>query len=306
MTSRSFPFTINNPEYEWDGGDVPVDPGRLFEKAGAQARYIVYSYEIGESGTPHYQGWIQLKTKERMSAIHKWGGEWAHASLQIQRGSDQQNEEYCSKTDDPTHVAGPWEFGVRVKQGERTDIQQACQIIKEGGSCKRVAEEFPETFVKFGKGIERLEDILYQPPGSHHDLVLSQWMGELVDILDGPSDGRTVRWYCDRDGGAGKTEFTAWMERRGAISFELQKHDRMRHQYNGEKVVIFDFCRDTTADPDTNKIPYNVIESFANGVSQKMYGLKTRRFERPHVVVFANEMPDQTKMSWDRWKITEL
>lgn len=159
---RSYPFTINNPGgFEWDGvSEFPYDPFALFQRAGPQLKYCIYSYECGtEGGTPHLQGWIQLSSPQRMGHMHKWGGEWEHASFRVQVATDQANVRYCSKKDDPTHIAGPWECGTRGGQGQRSDIQAAVDKLKETRSLKRVAEDHPVEFVKYTRGLREYLEV---------------------------------------------------------------------------------------------------------------------------------------------------
>ena len=62
-------FTINNPTDEesfllsiW---------GESIEADGEQsdASYLVFGREVGESGTPHLQGYVELRTKKRISFL---------------------------------------------------------------------------------------------------------------------------------------------------------------------------------------------------------------------------------------------
>jgi len=70
---------------------------------------------------------------------------------------------YCSKTE--SRIGDTTVFGEPCpeRQGRRSDLDSAVQIIKDGGGIKRVAEECPRTFVKYSKGFVALENLL-QPP----------------------------------------------------------------------------------------------------------------------------------------------
>lgn len=57
-------------------------------------QYLLFSHEVGNSGTPHIQGWVQFKKNMRLTAckkVHKT------AHWELCRGSIQQNEKYCRK-----------------------------------------------------------------------------------------------------------------------------------------------------------------------------------------------------------------
>ena len=67
-------------------------------------------------------------------------------------------------------------------------------------------------------------------------------------------------------------------------------------------VVLFDIPRD-----NGNKISYKSIESIKNGVVYSpKYESKHKLFNSPHVICFANCLPEVEKMSDDRWCIEEI
>ena len=61
MTSRAVVFTLNNPEVYME--DMVIPP---------YVRYLVWQYEIGDSGTYHWQGYAAFVNAQRFSALKKW------------------------------------------------------------------------------------------------------------------------------------------------------------------------------------------------------------------------------------------
>jgi hypothetical protein len=57
--------------------------------------------------------------------------------------------------------------------------------------------------------------------------------------------------------------------------------------------VLFDFHR------SLKKISYNAIESVKDGFIPSV----ALNFNNPHVIIFSNFLPDQNKLSEDRWEI---
>lgn len=127
-------FTWNNPD---------ITGEQFVERCKPHAQYMVFQLEKGESGTPHFQGVIELKKQQR--------GQWVmdhickHAAW-FDLISETGGPKYCMKDD--TRVEGPWEFGTRKRPGTRTDkvttndvaaralaaptVLEALAIIKEG------------------------------------------------------------------------------------------------------------------------------------------------------------------------------
>lgn len=91
----------------------------LLELAGEdddqRARFIVYQLEVGESGTPHLQGYVVFKKPMRLSAVRQL---IPRAHLDIARGTNEQNIAYCTK--DETRRDGPWRAGTEPTKVEWT------------------------------------------------------------------------------------------------------------------------------------------------------------------------------------------
>lgn len=67
---------------------------------------------------------------------------------------------YCRKAE--TRVDGPWEWGTDT-QGRRSDLAGPCQMVLAGKRERDVAEQHPEVYVKYFKGLQQLQRILKKP-----------------------------------------------------------------------------------------------------------------------------------------------
>ncbi len=102
-------FTINN----YNDADLL----RVATFAEASCDYLIYGKEIGISGTPHLQGYLQLKLRQRLPFLKNGLHPTAH--FEIARGTPQQASDYCEKEADFT------KFGeLIVGQGKRSDIDK--------------------------------------------------------------------------------------------------------------------------------------------------------------------------------------
>lgn len=156
---RAYCFTLNN---------YTDDEIRLIQDGDYS--YIIYGKEIGESGTPHLQGFVHFENAKTMSAIHKLKG-WKRTALS-ESMCPIKAIEYCKKGEQPHSewerdgTAGSkyglnsdvWERG-SFKQGARTDIANVYDKVKNGMSVDDVAWENPSTYELCFRGLEKLEDI---------------------------------------------------------------------------------------------------------------------------------------------------
>lgn len=89
-------FTLNNPE----DGDL--------EMLLLASEKYVYQLEVGESKTPHYQGFVKLKKKARLANMKAL---LPKAHFESCKGSALDNYAYCTKR--KGCIGGPWVKGYR-------------------------------------------------------------------------------------------------------------------------------------------------------------------------------------------------
>ncbi len=137
--------------------------------------YCVFGHEVGEKeATPHLQGYMEFKSPKQWQVINK---KIPGVFVQARFGTAEQAANYCKKGTQPKNEwetegiegenygkdAEIVEWGEITQQGRRNDLTPACEMIKEGKRMREVAEEHPELFVKFHKGLIALQSILIQP-----------------------------------------------------------------------------------------------------------------------------------------------
>lgn len=137
MTARNICFTINNPTEE--------DRTWVQEVV---CSYIVAGDEVGESGTLHIQGYVEFKESKRFSTLKN---ENPRAHFEKRRGSAKQAADYCKKDG---HFI---ERGRMSKQGKRSDLEEPVADVAAGVSMREIALTHPVEYVKYHKGLERLQ-----------------------------------------------------------------------------------------------------------------------------------------------------
>ncbi len=80
--SKHWCYTINNPR-----DDERAPNADMFT-------YHVCGMETGDDGTPHYQGYIAFKNRQRLTAVKKL---FPRAHLEIMRGTSLEASDYCKK-----------------------------------------------------------------------------------------------------------------------------------------------------------------------------------------------------------------
>lgn len=144
-TNNWWCFTLNN--YSED--DEVRIKGLMLEPKN-KVVYVVYGKERGESGTPHLQGFIAFGVRKQRKLVCKLLG--GHAFVEGARGTPHQASEYCKKDGDF------WERGnlpeEKKRQGSRTDILRAKELIDDGGSTMDVAEEDFATYLKYQRALD--------------------------------------------------------------------------------------------------------------------------------------------------------
>ncbi len=138
---------------------------------------------------------------------------------------------------------------------------------------------------------------------------LHPWQKDILKITQSKRDDRTVNWFWDHKGNIGKTSFSRWLVIKhkafyicgNAVDMKFGLADIMEKTKIFPKIVILDIPRDSLG------CSYKGIEQIKNGI---FYSTKYKSgmvvFNPPHMIVFANNPPDEDRMSNDRWMIIEL
>jgi len=141
---------------------------------------------------------------------------------------------------------------------------------------------------------------------------LYKWQKDICEELDKDPNNRDILWYWSVEGGVGKTQFCKYLSHtRGAICL----HGKGSDQRNG--VISYMENNDGCA-PEIILVPiprsqasqyvsYGALESLKDMYfySGKYEGGMVNE-NSPHLIVFANEPPDESQMSADRWRIVQI
>lgn len=136
MSAKHWCFTINNPTEEPKVQDYA---------------YLVYGLEVGESGTPHYQGFVSMQKQTRLNAMSKM---LPRAHLEVARGSPKQAADYCKK-DGKFQEFGVLPVGKSTEKAtakRKADYQLAMDLAKK----QKLYEIDPSMMIRFGSNLRQI------------------------------------------------------------------------------------------------------------------------------------------------------
>lgn len=137
---------------------------------------------------------------------------------------------------------------------------------------------------------------------------LFDWQSEILEIVKQKPHNRKVYWYWSEAGELGKSQFCKLLVAKYNAAFidEGKKSDIMQVMM----AIDMDKCRTVMFDvprENGNNVSYKSIESIKNGmIFSPKFESNYKLFNSPHVIIFANEPPQEEKLSKDRWVIKKI
>jgi hypothetical protein len=91
--AKNWAFTINN----YDDDKVELLSNLVSD---GKCQYVVFGMEVGEEGTPHLQGYLQLPKRLRFNQVKSLIGGTGHIDREHQNSTPTANQTYCKKSGD--------------------------------------------------------------------------------------------------------------------------------------------------------------------------------------------------------------
>ncbi|XP_052806522.1 uncharacterized protein LOC128235765 [Mya arenaria] len=181
----------------WTINNYTREDCELLETVDVQ--YICYGREVGASGTPHLQGFMQIKKRMRMTAIKKIAP-FQKAHLEKRRGTAQEAKDYTSKDDETTWV----ERGFMSEQGVG-QLKTLTDMALKGHDAEDLYEQDGGCFVAHKRKIDEAVGAIKQcqekkrlkTAMSEGNVELKTWQDWCTHHLDCQND-RRVLWIEDK------------------------------------------------------------------------------------------------------------
>jgi len=223
--SRNWFMTINYKESE------PQDNQSLLEfiQIIPGIVYIAFQLERGETGTYHHQVYLSFKNAKYFDGLKHL---FPTAHIEPVKGTPQQASDYCIKEN--TRIGESVVWGRLPERGERTDLVQIYEMLKEGCSLSEISSQFPSQYMRMSHHIKTVQQ----------DILEAQYQDSFRSL--------NVVYLCD-DPGIGKTRYI--MEKYGYLDvFRISNYEHPFDTYKGQKVLVFEEFRNSL--PITEMLNY--------------------------------------------------
>lgn len=248
------------------------DGDRLSKLFHFHCKWFRFQEEVGAQGTIHFQEVCCFNGKMRLKQLKDYYSNKAHwEPTRSARAND-----YCCKTE--TATGKFWE-----KENKLANIKKELKELKKPILTKKITKE----------------DL------NEEQLAVANRFMEPCSQKD-----RHLWWFWENLGNWGKTLVSLYLiDNYGAIVLSGGRADCINGFFSYVKenervppIVIFDIPRCSEG-----HVSYNAIEQIKAGcIFNTKYETDMLRFDKPHVIVFANEEPDYSMMSADRWNVINL
>ena len=178
--------------------------------------FLFAGLEVGESGTPHLQGYCEVKTPPLKFNRLKRFPLFVGAHIEKRKGSVRQAVDYCAKDGNVVIEYG----ATSKKQGHRQDLSDLTETIKSGATIAEIFEKHPECIYKFSKGISVARNAMIKPRDHNLEKIVHIYFGE---------------------SGTGKTRYA--VEKHPGAHLQKPGMKDWWDGYEGQKVVILDEYR---------------------------------------------------------------
>lgn len=209
--AQRWTFTINFEGRTWES----VVTEDLLPPIAAPIGYRIYQCEAGESGTVHFQGYLELDRPLDSREVHALPG-MQRAACFISGGSAEQNQRYCTKEEG--RLAGPFEEGDPcVEPGTRSDLLRLKDAIDGGADDGELWNVHFPSAVRYFKGLQ-----LYRAQR----------------VLPREQQPRVIVYWGDAGSGKSRRAFKLVRDR-GWTSY-VKSNDQWWDGYYGQHAVIWD------------------------------------------------------------------
>jgi hypothetical protein len=280
-----------------------------------------YQHEIAPgTGKKHLQMWLYKDDKNfGFEPLRVLLSKHGKPNIFYAKGTLGDNINYCSKKESrdsmfqnkysTNFVEGSIPLTVSNGVGKRTDILQAVSFVD--AKVNSVQQLLRVTDDSNLNCLVRHHNyfaarVRARPPAKQDIDELYEWQAVLLTYLTKEKPhSRAIIWVYSTQGNYGKSYLAKLLETNfEALTVGNCKSADVAAAYFGQPIVSFDFTKTT----DWDMVNWSTMESIKNGhIFSPKYEVVSKCYQmQPHVVVFANQSPDRSKLSADRFYVVDL
>lgn len=107
--------------------------------------------EVGETGTPHLQGYIRFKDSKRFSW---WKNQFPKVHVEVRKGTEEEAVAYCEKDGEIVINEGEPEARPTGKRTREEIAQDVQTMAAEGASFKKICLKYPSLHLYNRRGVQ--------------------------------------------------------------------------------------------------------------------------------------------------------
>lgn len=305
MSSQAYRWCFT--AHKWKGSDIDEsdDTAKDVDDILKQvAKSYIFQLEKGDQTSRlHYQGYISLKKKLRLSQVKKI---IPQAHWEVAKGKDDVAAQYCNKTD--TRIKGPWGNHKCMKAIETANEREACIQARRTRLRQRLTPEMQNIHQRMKMSI------MTARPGEHVIVYVDQEGGKgkstFIDLAECKDPDYMPTWTFI-SATAGGADDTAFKQQLGSKLSKLKKaedHDFIH--MNTPMCLVINI-------PKGDGIDIHKWKRYLPGLEQALDGKfwdgrnKDNSFimePPPLVFITCNNLPEKvlTAMTSRRWKINDI
>ncbi|RJX25294.1 MAG: replication protein [Acholeplasma sp.] len=181
-------------------------------------RYFIFQLEEGEKKTLQHH---ILCCFENANSFKRILEGFPRANIEPVTNSLQKVIEYCSKG--KGRISGSVKYGTPPQQGQRTDLEEIYEMIKDDASDSQIREKYPSAYLRYRLNIKSIRQ-------------------EIVEENFANAVRNLEVTYIFGDPGTGKTRYV--LEKHGFENvYRITDYTHPFDQYQGEDVIVFEEFR---------------------------------------------------------------
>lgn len=236
MSRRYWVWTVNN----YIG--IPIFNPKYMD-------YLGWAPQVGESGTPHLQGYVQFSKPRVLSRVVSALKDAGPAHVEPARGTGQQARDYYAVDEKGTNTGPVEEFGTldpaavnavaKANQGVRNDLKAVEKALREGQAISLVRAEWPDIWAKYQHWVNWI--ISDMDRGERKDPVYPIVLPWCSIPKPDPAEKKR-HWWIWGPPDVGKTNITQ-TAMAGMKVYSAGPNAKYRFEsYEHEDIVLFDDC----------------------------------------------------------------